>query len=156
MNIDAMRSILEIGDVHAMRIEKSMHYLQPLRPFTPFVLKQLTDEQVGMLELLTNRFAKLQDLIGSKVFPQLLILLQEFSETQSNLDRLYKLEKIGMLPSVDDWIQMREYRNFVTHEYPEDPDLMCENLEKICSKVEGLLQYWIFLKQEVNRFNGPS
>ena len=57
------------------------------------------------------------------------------SDTQSNLDRLNKLEKIGLLPSAKAWIEMREIRNSITHEYPD-------NEEDMINGIKEALQYF--------------
>ena len=66
------------------------------------------------------------------------------AEIQTNLDRLNRLEKIGFLPSAEAWIKMREFRNLITHEYPDNPELMCNSMvvkpKKSCLKQIGGLK----------------
>lgn len=146
-----IQSLIEIANIHALRLKKALFYIKKIQPITIEKLKNLSDEELGFSELLTSRFAKLQDLIGVKLFPQILILLQEDEDNSTNLDRLYRLEKIGILPSAKNWIEMRVTRNFITHEYPDDPQLMCENFEKTIKYAEYLLEYWLKLQTEISQ-----
>lgn len=147
--VEPMRTFLDVADLHATRLEKALVHIKILLPFTPETLQKLSDENLGYLELLTSRFAKLQDWIGGKLFPQLLNLLQESNETQTQLDRLHRLEKIGFLPSAQAWTAMRAVRNAISHEYPDEPQLMCDALHKVVLKSEELLSYWAQLKTKI-------
>lgn len=147
-----LKNASEIAEIHANRLEKALFHIKDLN-ITANKLAHLDDASLGFLELLTSRFAKLQDLIGTKIFSEILIALQETSENMSNLDKIYRLEKIGILPSAKDWILMRAMRNIVTHEYPDNPELMYINIKKTIEYAENLLQYWQSLKARILREN---
>lgn len=147
-----LKNYLEIADIHANRLEKAISHIKNLN-ITADNLTNLDDISLGFLELLTSRFAKLQDLIGTKIFSEILNTLQEVSENMSNLDKIYRLEKIGILPSAKEWISMRTLRNTVTHEYPDNPELMCENIKKVIEHAKNLLQYWQSLKIRILQEN---
>ena len=149
MNSKNLQNMIDIADIHALRIEKALYHIKPLQPITESILANLSDENLGFLELLTSRFAKLQDFISSKIFPQILSQLLEETDDQSLLDRLNKLEKIGLLPSAKAWIEMRYTRNFITHEYPDDPKITCENLNTTIDQAKKLIDYWNFLRQKI-------
>jgi len=44
------------------------------------------------------------------------------------LDNLNRAEKLGLIPSVADWIEARSLRNSLVHEYIEDMDLLRQNI----------------------------
>lgn len=144
-----LKSLFEIADIHTSRLKKALLHIDSLCPLTPKKLEDPSDENLGFFELLTGRFAKLQDLIGSKIFPQLLKLELEDVETQTQLDRLHKLEKLGLLPSAEIWIDMRVIRNSISHEYPGHPELMCKNLNKVIESAHALVKYWEELKAKM-------
>lgn len=141
-----LKSLMETAEVHAVRLEKAMLHIKPILPLTVQVMDNLNDANLGFLELLTSRFAKLQDLIGTKIFPQILLLLQEDTGVQTNLDKLHKLEKLGILPSFSAWAEMRAIRNSLAHDYPNNSELMCKNLERVIIAADDLLKYWQFLR----------
>ena len=147
MNI--IKSLIDVADLHANRLETAFSHINSLQPLTPKKLSTLSDVELGFAELLSSRFAKLQDLIGTKIFPEILILLQEDTNIQNQLDRLYKLEKRGLLPSDKDWSMMRDIRNSITHEYPDNPELTCMQFIKVMEESEKLLKYWKHLKKNI-------
>jgi hypothetical protein len=149
--IEKLDSIRTTAGIHADRIKIAFKHLHSLLPFTADNIQTITEEDLGFLELLTSRFAKLQDLIGSKIFPLLLDLAQENIQELSTLDRLNKLEKLGLLPSAKEWIDMRTIRNLVTHEYPDQPQVMAEQLDKIINEAQRLLSYWEYLNAEIDK-----
>jgi hypothetical protein len=100
----------------------------------------LTDSQIRTLDQLLFRFGKLQDAIGTRLLPALLQLLQEWQDNEPFLDKLNRAEKLGMLPSVEQWQWLRELRDQTAHEYPDNPALMIENLRRLVSQVPVLLE----------------
>lgn len=64
------------------------------------------------------RFGRLQDGIGHKLIPELRRLLLE--PPAAALDNLNRMEKLGLLTSVDDWVEARNLRNRLVHEYLRD------------------------------------
>lgn len=41
---------------------------------------------------------------------------------------LNRAEKLGWLPSTDDWLRLRQLRNRMIHEYVKAPALLCDAL----------------------------
>lgn len=64
------------------------------------------------------RFGRLQDSIGHKLIPELRRLLLE--PPAAVLDNLNRMEKLGLLAAVDDWVEARNLRNRLVHEYVRD------------------------------------
>ncbi len=148
---EILKSNIEICDIHADRIQQALNYLKPLLPIQPSALESLGGQDLGFLELLTGRFAKLQDAIGQKIFPNLLEILKEDIEGQSFLDILNRLEKLGILENVEFWLELRKIRNSIAHEYPDNPELMAKNLNQAFSASFKLLDYWLLLKGYIAR-----
>lgn len=70
------------------------------------------------LDAFVSRFVRLQDTVGDKLLPALLLALAEKpGPAIHNLDRA---EKFGLIESVDLWMVMRKLRNQMVHEYIED------------------------------------
>lgn len=100
----------------------------------------LDDEQVRTLDQLVFRFGRLQDAIGTRLLPALLQLTQEWRDDEPFLDKLNRAEKIGMLPSAEQWQLLRELRNQTAHEYPAQPELVLANLRRLVGHVPMLEQ----------------
>ncbi len=141
-------SYLDICGIHASRLKMALSHVIHLYPMEATSFLQLKDEELSYLELLISRFSKLQDILGSKIFPLLVDLLQEESKGNSFLDILHQLEKLELLPSAKDWINMRELRNHLTHEYPEHPDFMADNCNQAIVVSQDLLKYWNDLEEK--------
>jgi uncharacterized protein with HEPN domain len=74
-------------------------------------------DQQESFEALTSRFARTSDILTQKVFKTLFILLQENIKTI--IDAANLLEKLAVLESADDLLNVRELRNQIAHEYVE-------------------------------------
>jgi uncharacterized protein with HEPN domain len=99
------------------------------QPFTIDRATQLANdqEQAEQIEAFTSRFCRLQDTIGDKLLPAWLDILNE--RTNVAIDNLDKAEKIGILPSVELWLELRQLRNQMIHEYIEDLTLLVDALQ---------------------------
>lgn len=123
-------SSLEICKRHAKRLQWAMNRLQDKFPLNAVTLSGLSDEEIAVLDQFTSRFAKLQDAMGTRLFPAILELTKEQEELPAFLDKLNRLEKIGAIPSIDTWLLLREIRNHFSHDYPDDPELQAAALNK--------------------------
>ena len=74
-------------------------------------------------------YIKIQDRIGAKFFKSVLYELKEISDYDlPMIDVLNNLEKLGIMGSSDDWDRLREIRNIITHEYPQEIEERIENI----------------------------
>jgi hypothetical protein len=94
---------------------------------TPLTKEKLAEleQNIGLAEQLdafASRFGRLQDNVGDKLLPAVLLALGE--KKGPVLDNLNKAEKFGWLSSSADWIAARQLRNKMVHEYIEDPELL--------------------------------
>lgn len=144
---DQLKIEIEMCDLHASRLLVALTHIELFFPLTSEKLENLKDEDLGFLELMTSRFAKLQDTIGRKVFPLLLRALGESEEKDSFIDRLNKLEKLEILKDVAFWRRMREVRNEIAHDYPEDSNQKILKIKHCFESSRALLSFWEDLKQ---------
>lgn len=78
------------------------------------------DEHSEMLDAFVSRYGRLQDTLGDKLLPAMLRATLE--KTGSQLDNLLRAEKLGWVESTQIWIELRELRNHLVHEYMESAD----------------------------------
>jgi hypothetical protein len=93
----------------------------------PFTVERactlLTNEDFAQqVEAFTSRFCRLQDTVGDKLIPTWLKLLGE--PIGAVIDNLDKAEKLGVLVSVDIWLEIRQTRNQMIHEYIESLEIL--------------------------------
>lgn len=134
-----LQSALEIAQIHAKRLTYAKEKLSPIFPITADKLTSLTNEELLLLELLTSRFAKLQDFMGAKLFSLFLESTGEVTDEMTFLDKIHKLEKLNIVDNADDWMMMRQVRNHLSHEYPDQPQLTAEYLNQAYGLVSKLL-----------------
>lgn len=63
-------------------------------------------EDIKLIDSFVYRFSFLQDYIGQNLFKNFLIETGDYMENMSFIDILDKLEKIGIIENVDEWIKI--------------------------------------------------
>ncbi len=90
-------------------------------------------------EALTSRFARSSDILTQKVLKSMFILLHE--NIRTIIDGANLLEKLNIIDSADDLLNIREVRNQIAHDY------VTENINGFYLEV---LNYVLLLKQIVD------
>jgi len=134
-----INEIIKIADIHQKRIQMAVDGLQYYLPFTADKITTLAEREILLTELLVARFGKLQDLLGNKIINTFLMLQEEYSDNLTMLDKINKLERLGIVENAQDWKQMRSIRNHVAHEYPDNPELTAGYLNEIVRLTPKLL-----------------
>lgn len=70
------------------------------------------------LEALTARFARLEDILIKRVFRA--VVAVELADAERVLDVLDLMARLGLIESTDQWIELKELRNTIVHEYELD------------------------------------
>ena len=147
--IDILRSEMEVCDMHAERFLLACQKLEHAFPFSLTFLEKIGEDDIGNLDLLTNRFGKLQDTLGRKIFPLILRLSNEDDPQYTFLDRLNKLDKMKLVDDVHFWTQLRKLRNSIAHDYPGDQTL-ADNMNQCVILGRQLVQQWERVKVYIN------
>jgi dihydroorotase-like cyclic amidohydrolase len=109
--------------VHSAILEENLAEIRNELTVNASTLQNLSKTQIRLLDQLAYRFTKLQDTLGQKVLPLILELAQEPILTDATFsEKLNYLERMGALPSAEEWKKLRIARNAVAHEYPDDPE----------------------------------
>ena len=124
--------------LHLKRLEYAVGQLKKMMPLNADVWDSLDNPTVASIDQLLFRFVKLQDAMGARLFPAILMAVSEWDESQTFLDKLHRLHKIGALPSVSEWLELRELRILATHEYPDAPEKNAETVNLIHESVDQL------------------
>ena len=128
-----LKENLEKAKLHLDRVKRAS---QEIRKYE--ILKNLDIEDfetVKIIDTFTFRFIKLQDFLGQKLFKRFLDEIGELEENVSFLDVLDKLEKLRIIDTVEDWIEIRKLRNKLTHEYPDELEEIKKELEIAIDKI---------------------
>lgn len=140
-----LNTYIAVCDVHQKRLESAAHHISAYFPLKESELVRLNDQTISFFDQLVYRFSKLQDIIGQNICPLLLKLLQEPLATVPFIDQLNLLEQLSLM-NTDQWLNMRELRNQVTHEYPEDNTKKVALLNEFFRHVATLSDQWNVLK----------
>lgn len=96
------------------------------------------DEHSEMLDAFVSRYGRLQDTLGDKLLPA--ILRASLEKTGAQLENLLRAEKLGWIDSAQAWIELRELRNRLVHEYIESADDLLNALQQALEGVHILTE----------------
>jgi len=94
-------------------------------------------QDADMLESFSARFGRMQDTMGDKLFPRFLALLGEKSGAM--IDNLNRLERLQYVSDAAKWLEMRQLRNKLIHEYVEDVGVFAHSLNQANQYTDELL-----------------
>jgi hypothetical protein len=97
--------------------------------YEQFVFNTLLPQEKAVLDAYLKRFSSIQDFLGAKIFSLLLDIAGINCSKMSEV--LYYIEKEEIIDSLDNWIELREVRNELEHDYPEELKEALEDL-KFC------------------------
>ena len=148
--------ILTQCETHARRMLWAKNEVGGKFPLSADKLRNLDGATVAALDQFISRFAKLQDGMGTKLLPTVLEMTKEQGELDAFLDKLNRLEKIGALPSVEEWLKMREMRNAFSHDYPEDSELQAVTLNRAFVAADRLVEILHHVKKYAQPYLGRA
>ncbi|WP_330947447.1 hypothetical protein [Thermomonas sp. LB-4] len=121
------------------------------KPFTQDRAKALAEdvELAERVEAFAARFGRLQDTLGDKLIPALLRALGE--PVGAAIDNLDRAERLGWLPSSEQWLIVRRLRNQMVHDYIEDPAILASALQMAHTQVPMLIETSRALLEELDR-----
>jgi len=144
---EKLSETLAICDLHHKRMMFAWENINKYFPLTEIRLTKLTPIELALFDQLIYRFSKLQDSMGSRLFKQILEVLEEDISGLPFIDILYKLEKLNLLDDAKDWIVLRQTRNTVSHEYPFFKEVQIEELNLLPEEVVRLAAIWLNFKE---------
>lgn len=149
----------------ALHAEVLAEGLDDVRKRMPLSVDDLADKVLlRILDQIAYRFSKLQDTMGEKILPLILELAQEpISSSATFVEKLNRLERLGAIPSVEEWKKLRTARNAIAHEYPDDPELRLSAIKRFLDGATKLSMLFRFVAQfiaaqfpESAAMNGPN
>ena len=97
--------------LHLKRMEFAKSKVGSFIPLSRENYYSIDDETIGFLDQYIFRFSKLQDTMGSRLFPLTLEALAEPVTDLAFIDILNRLEKLEIIDSALSWVQLRKIRN---------------------------------------------
>jgi len=142
---------MDICELHKNRLKMSLTHIRPQLPLTKQFFESAKDVDFAFLDMVAMRFAKLQDTLRKKIFPEILRLTGDYEEDETFIDRLNRLERMGVIDSAQRWQVLRDIRNAISHEYENDLDKLCEVFNYFIEKCQDLLALWQNVKEYIHQ-----
>lgn len=136
--IEKLSDIIKIAQIHQQRLNNAYQKIISWGSLTKDLYFNLSIEQVALTDQYVYRFAKLQDLMGEKLFKLILEYVGEDTEKLAFIDILNKLEKLEIIESAATWLNLRLDRNKIAHDYVKNIDEILEDLCTLINKKEVL------------------
>lgn len=132
---------LQEATIHIDRLLDILPILKAIYPLDKQTLESLTLENKDKLDVLAFRFAKLQDLLGVKIFREYLSILHYPVEDKNFLELLKELDKENIVDivDIDIWSELRGVRNSISHDYPFEEDEKLEAINYLIKNVSYLI-----------------
>ena len=113
-----LNETIEAVNINIKRARADFEEIRSWGNLTPEIFEN--NEKRRVVDSFIFRFTKIQDLIGEKLFKEILDKVGEFRRNMSFTDILDKAEKLEIIDSADKWSNFRELRNSLSHEYPSN------------------------------------
>jgi len=126
---------------HIEKLEDAKEYLREVMPLTKEKYVQIDKITSSFIDQLNFRFSKLQDTMGESIFKSILILSKENVKKMTFLDILNRLEELEVL-NKNEWLELREIRNEIAHEYSFNQDEVVDNINLIYQKTNTLIDIY--------------
>lgn len=124
---------------HRHHLRHALDVLGPTLPLDAAAVQTMSDESVAAWDQFILRFSKWQDAMGARLFPAVLAHLGEPLEDAPMVDKLERLDRLGLSPAVQDWQRLRAARNQFAHDYPQDSAVRAAYLNEAVALV-GVLE----------------
>lgn len=132
---------------HKKRIVSAYQKMKNSLPLTIESYTNFEEDKIEHIDQFLFRFSRLQDTMGEKLFPTVLILLGENITHKPFIDILNNLEKLELIFK-DDWMELRQIRNGVAHEYSFNMEELVDSLNviyvsyaRLIAVYDGIYQY---------------
>ena len=130
-------------------LQRSLESLEQSRDKTHQLLQQseFSFEELESIDSLTSKFSRTSDIYLQKVLRSIWMLMRE--DTVPLIDLLNRAEKLMIIASAEELLQMRDIRNQIAHEYlPEAvPELAKEVVVMTTLLQKNIVQTERFLRQ---------
>ncbi|MEA3227934.1 MAG: hypothetical protein U9P38_02555 [Campylobacterota bacterium] len=135
---DSLQQKLYECDKHVEKLNDAKEYLAKDMPLTSEEYLKIDKIQSSFIDQLNFRFSKLQDTIGESILRGILILSKENIKKMTFIDILNKLEGFEVIDK-SEWLNLREVRNEIAHEYSFNQDEVVDSINLIYEKSDELI-----------------
>jgi hypothetical protein len=139
---DKLNEAILLCAIHSDRMNFAWGKIKMYFPLDREKYIRLEPEKLSFIDQLIFRFSKMQDTMGERLFPAIFENLGENVRGLPFIDQLAKLEELNIIPNAIEWMQLRETRNIVTHEYPFVTDEIIQGLNLLSEHYLLITNIW--------------
>lgn len=115
---------------------------------------QFTNEDRRLVELLAYRYGRLLEDMGTRLLPAILRALGEDDPDMTTIDRLDRLERLGWLPTAQEWLELSRMCNTLTAR-PQITEECLTHLRRALASSRRLMEILAMLGEKArHRFPG--
>ena len=133
-----LQKIINECDKHILRINSAYKKTSAILPLDASKYVALSEDEVEHIDQYLFRFAKLQDTIGKRLFQAIFLSLEEDVADIPFIDLLNRLEKLNILDSKEQWLELRKIRSTLSHTYEDEPEEMSLAINAIFNKKKSI------------------
>lgn len=150
MNEEVLNKIIDECLKHKKHMLLALTKMSPIIPLSNVKYDTLTNDEIEHIDQFLYRYSKLEDTMYRKLFRNLLLFSGERSYKDAPfIDILTKMEKLKILNSKYDWLDLKELCNETTHEYENDAEYGANFINEIIEQHKLLIS---ILDNSINFF----
>ena len=124
-----------------------------LSPLTMGKLSVLSDADMEVMDAFIYRYGSLVANIQDAIFKSIGEIEQEPVNTMSNRDKSNLMERLGALPSAEEFSSIAYIRNKLMHDYPEEAQKQLDRMNFIAIESPRLVEIFLGISKYAEKFN---
>ncbi|MDA0910314.1 MAG: hypothetical protein O2809_01970 [Proteobacteria bacterium] len=108
--------------------------------YNPQIFEDLAVRDRAVLDAYLKRFSSVQDFLGAKIWSMMFGFVGIPAKAMTEV--LYHAVKEGVLDSLENWIEIREIRNELAHDYPDELEDALRDLQFCIDHYDALKTYY--------------
>ena len=154
-SIAVLKSKIEVTASVADRLTYSITKARrlDLDPLSMEKLAVLSDDEMEVVDAYLFRYGSLVSNIQDAIFKSIGEVEQEQVSTMSNRDKTNLMERLGALPSAEEFSSLAVLRNKLMHDYPEELQKHLDRINFITSESPRLVEVFLGIAKYAEKFD---
>ncbi len=153
--VAVLKSKIEVTASIADRLAYSISKAKRLNldPLSIEKLAVLSDDEMEVIDAYLFRYGSLVSNIQDAIFKSIGEVEQEPVSTMSNRDKSNLMERLGALPSAEEFSSLAIVRNKLMHDYPEEMQKHLDRVNFITSEAPRLVEVFLGIAKYAEKFD---
>lgn len=115
-------------------------------------LKSLSDDEMEVIDAYLYRYGSLASSIQDSIFKSIADIESEEVSKMSNRDKTNLMERLGLLPSAEDFSSIVTLRNKLMHDYLEEAQKIIDRMNLVMQKSQDLVESFVSVARYAIKF----